>query len=113
MNCPFCKEEIQEGALKCKHCGSMLVATGTDNMLTNENKSRIAAILLAFFLGGVGIYKFYLGSWGWGIIYLLFVWTFIPALISLVEFIRYLILSDSEFQQKVDSLDGGPFSFLW
>lgn len=25
MVCPFCKEEIQEGALKCKHCGSMLV----------------------------------------------------------------------------------------
>lgn len=24
MQCPFCKEEIQEGALKCKHCGSML-----------------------------------------------------------------------------------------
>lgn len=24
MQCPFCKEEIQEGALKCKHCKSML-----------------------------------------------------------------------------------------
>jgi hypothetical protein len=24
MQCPFCKEEIIEGALKCKHCGSML-----------------------------------------------------------------------------------------
>jgi hypothetical protein len=24
MQCPFCKEEIQEGAIKCKHCGSML-----------------------------------------------------------------------------------------
>ena len=22
--CPFCKEEILEGAIKCKHCGSML-----------------------------------------------------------------------------------------
>lgn len=24
MVCPFCKEEIVEGAIKCKHCGSML-----------------------------------------------------------------------------------------
>lgn len=23
-NCPFCAEEIQAAALKCKHCGSML-----------------------------------------------------------------------------------------
>ena len=25
MICPFCKEMIQDGAIKCKHCGSMLV----------------------------------------------------------------------------------------
>lgn len=25
--CPFCKEEIVVGAIKCKHCGSMLTAT--------------------------------------------------------------------------------------
>jgi hypothetical protein len=24
MLCPFCQEEIADGALKCKHCGSML-----------------------------------------------------------------------------------------
>lgn len=24
MQCPFCKETIQDGAIKCKHCSSML-----------------------------------------------------------------------------------------
>ena len=24
MTCPFCKEIILDGAVKCKHCGSML-----------------------------------------------------------------------------------------
>lgn len=29
--CPFCKEEIKDGAIKCKHCGSMLNTTTTVN----------------------------------------------------------------------------------
>jgi len=28
MICPYCKEEIQDGATKCKHCGSLIIKSG-------------------------------------------------------------------------------------
>lgn len=64
------------------------------------HKSRVAAILLAFFLGGFGVHKFYLGRVGQGILYLLFCWTFIPAIVAFIEFIIYLTMSDEAFAHK-------------
>lgn len=63
-------------------------------------KSRFVAALLAFFLGGIGIHKFYLGQTGWGIIYLLFCWTFIPMLIAPIEGILYLLSTERAFALK-------------
>lgn len=63
-------------------------------------KSKITAALLAFFLGGLGIHKFYLGQTGMGIVYLLFFWTGIPALVAFVEAILLLVMSDDEFNRK-------------
>lgn len=48
--------------------------------------NKIAYCLLAFFLGGLGIHEFYAGHMGRGIAMLLFSWTFIPAIISIVQF---------------------------
>ncbi|MBF7682187.1 TM2 domain-containing protein [Acinetobacter sp. B5B] len=64
------------------------------------HKNRFIAALLAFFLGGFGVHKFYLGQTGWGIVYLIFCWTFIPYLISFIEFIIYLCTSDEKFAAK-------------
>ena len=44
--------------------------------------------------------------------YIVFCWTWIPALAALVEGIRYLTLSDADFQRKAAQLDG-RFAFLW
>ena len=80
--------------------------------IANQHKSKVTAIILALLLGAFGGHKFYLGSWGWGIIYLIFCWTWIPAIIAVIEIIRYVVLSDDEFEEKAAKLSG-PFSFLW
>jgi TM2 domain-containing membrane protein YozV len=49
----------------------------------SKNPSR--AWKLTLLLGWAGAHRFYLNQWGWGIIYLLFCWTFIPLLVALVE----------------------------
>jgi len=76
-------------------------------------KNKITAALLAFFLGGFGIHKFYLGKTGQGILYLIFCWTFIPSFIAFIDFIILLVTSDSNFDLKYneDYIDiVNPFS---
>ena len=63
-------------------------------------KSKTTAIILALLLGNIGGHKFYLDRSGQGILYLLFCWTFIPALIALVEAIVYATTSDEAFHAK-------------
>ena len=70
------------------------------NHAYGSNKDKTTAGLFGILLGGIGIHKFYLGQTGAGIIYLLFSWTGIPALIGLVEGIQYLSMSENEFMRK-------------
>lgn len=62
-------------------------------------KSRTTAAMLALFLGGLGVHRMYLGKVITGVLYLLFCWTYVPALLGVIEGIYYFILSDSEFDQ--------------
>jgi TM2 domain-containing membrane protein YozV len=73
-------------------------------------KSKVAAGLFGILLGGLGIHKFYLGRWGWGIIYILFVWTYIPSILGLIEGIIYLTTPDDVFQAKY-AADPRPFKW--
>ena len=63
-------------------------------------KNRTTAAILAFFLGGIGVHKFYLGRTAAGVLYLIFCWTAIPAVIAFVEFIIFLTMSDEAFNLK-------------
>lgn len=52
--------------------------------------------LLALFLGGLGIHKFYSGRIGMGIVYIIFCWTFIPCIIAVIECIIALCQASDE-----------------
>ena len=93
--CFACGQTIDHRAEICPKCGVRqheAKATG--------KKSRVTAALLAFFLGGFGAHRFYLGQIGWGFLYLIFFWTFVPAIAAFIEFIIYLCTSDEEFAKK-------------
>lgn len=77
-----------------------------------SSKNKVAAGLLAIFLGGLGIHKFYLGFTGPGLVFLLintigfavtwlmlFIPNVITGIIALIEGIIYLTKSDEEFEQ--------------
>ncbi len=102
--CHECGAVIRARAEICPKCGvrqPMAGAVGANGLsVTPSGKSRIAAALFAFFLGGIGVHKFYTGRVVWGILYILFCWTFIPAIIALVEGIIYLTMSDEAFARK-------------
>jgi len=63
-------------------------------------KNKTTAGVLAILFGGLGIHKFYLGRVGLGIVYILFCWTYIPALIGLIEGIIYLSANEETFYLK-------------
>lgn len=55
--CAVCGKEINPGAAICTACGAAVKST----VAGGEQKSKLVAVLLAFFLGSIGIHDFYLG----------------------------------------------------
>lgn len=138
MHCRNCGKEIDGKAVVCIHCGvppkaemkfcnNCGVSTNSNqaictscgvSLIRSGKKSKSTTLLLSLFFGTVGAHKFYMGSWGWGIIYVILTLTvvlfWIPLILSLIEDVRLILMSDVEFQQKADEFQGrGPFAFFW
>ena len=97
--CPSCNSVIDSNAVDCPRCG-----VRQPDSVYQDPKNRPIAIVLALLLGGFGIHRFYVGPIAWGIAYLIFFWTGIPAFLAWLEAIYWLTRNDVEWAQKY----GGP-----
>lgn len=66
MFCSRCGKELTGNPVFCVSCGARLVENGNISP-----KSRLATSLLAWYLGFLGVHRFYLGKIGTGILMLL------------------------------------------
>jgi TM2 domain-containing membrane protein YozV len=67
------------------------------------NPARGRHRMIASYLGFTGcLHKFYVRELTWGIIYILFIWTLIPFLAGFVEAIRYMYMTDEEFDKMIE-----------
>lgn len=68
------------------------------------DRNKFVAALLAFFLGPLGIHRFYLGRTGSGIVMLVLTITiiglFVTGIWALIDAVRYLIMPDEEFADR-------------
>lgn len=96
--CRACGNEVHRTARSCPACGAPLAQ--------KRYKDKTAAAVLAFFCGGFGFHRFYLGQW-WGIFYLMTSCIGIPFFISFIEFIVFLCTSRESWDAKHnDGFDG-------
>jgi TM2 domain-containing membrane protein YozV len=85
------RKSSEEAAQAEQACNQIMQSVPADKQMlfvmqfNAAKKDPTAAVLLALFLGGFGIHKFYLGQTGWGVVYLIFCWTGIPAVIAFFE----------------------------
>lgn len=94
--CVNCGASIDARAEICPACGVRQPSLRRPGKISR----RVAAAIFAILLGSFGVHRFYLGQTGWGILYVLFCWTLIPAVAGLIEGILYLTMSEEEFEAK-------------
>jgi TM2 domain-containing membrane protein YozV len=108
ITCPECEKQISNRAKACPYCGvpicdedQAICSNQQVSVVVKSQRSRGIAILLAIFLGSIGAHRFYIGHYGVALLYLLFSWTLIPAVIGLIEGVILIIMSETSFQEKI------------
>lgn len=92
MFCPSCGERIDDQSVFCVKCGRPIKGRGENA----SPKSRLVAILLCFFVGVLGIHRFYVGRVGSGLAIILTVGGFF----GIWPFIDLIVLACGNFKDK-------------
>jgi hypothetical protein len=114
MYCQKCGKEIDDNAVVCPNCGVPTenyqqpqqqpnIVINNANTNTNVNglgvgispKSRTVAALLCFFLGVLGIHRFYVGKTGTGVI-----WLFTAGLFGIGAIVDFIAILMGSFRDK-------------
>jgi TM2 domain-containing membrane protein YozV len=115
--CRQCGAKLQPNQTFCSSCGARqdgtVVPSATPNVgdgqTGGKNYNKTTAGILGILLGSLGIHKFYLGSWGWGIVFILLSCTGLPSICGLVEGIIYLTTNENDFNAKYNLTPSSPF----
>lgn len=118
--CGNCGTKLKDGVNFCPQCGAVVsnnlrqgentvqnervvyVQTPQQDIYVHSRKSKGLAMTLCFFLGWMGAHEFYLRNYFSGSLYLIFSWTLIPMLLSIIDFISLLITPKSVFHKMYD-----------
>ena len=113
MFCPNCGKELSNQAVTCPSCGHPLTpmapraaASTAQTAQTTKvvsPKSRLAVVLLSFFLGWLGIHRFYVGKVGTGIL-----WLFTGGLFGIGNLVDFIMALVGSFTDK-----SGAFVLHW
>lgn len=69
-------------------------------------RNKTVAAVFAFFLGSLGVHRFYLGQIGLGILYLLLSWTMISTILGIIDGISFLSMDNVDFDAKYNGKKG-------
>lgn len=89
--CASCGAPWASNARFCRHCGKE--AAGYQEVISE--KSAVVALLLCFFLGGLGLHRFYVGKIGTGVLQLITLGG-----LGIWALIDFIIIACGEFRDK-------------
>jgi TM2 domain-containing membrane protein YozV len=79
---------------------------GPATLVRVGGRSRSTAIFLSLALGWMGAHRFYLGHSRSGILYLIFCWTYIPLVLSVLSAFKIMGMSREEFDRVYNFAPG-------
>ena len=120
--CRQCGVALNPEQVVCVKCGAGVKTAGASrsvgggtNAGTSWEKNKLIAGILGILFGGIGAQKYYMGSWGWGIVFTAAVILtmgfagIVTGIISLIEGIMFLVMSEETFAEKYPPETENPF----